>query len=154
MVLHVLPNVLGIMVLLEGTETVPSKPFRNFFPQPQIVSSHPCAEQSPTKNTRWSLCRCLSALLFSGPLSYKPQAHRSPQTLSSLSTVQGVHEAPHQFSTFCVAAGTFSPESKLGTSQGSPYLFVSFQRILSLLAGGHCFENFCFMHFVWFLLLF
>lgn len=39
MFLSVLPNVLGITVLLEGTGTIPSKPPRKFFPQLQIVSS-------------------------------------------------------------------------------------------------------------------
>lgn len=39
MFLSVLPNVLGITVLLEGTGTIPSKPPRKYFPQPQIVSS-------------------------------------------------------------------------------------------------------------------
>ena len=52
------------MVLLEGTGTVSSKPLGKFSPQPQIVSSHTCAEQHCVEYSR---CRDLQILLCRSP---------------------------------------------------------------------------------------
>lgn len=60
----------------------------------------------------------------------------SPQTLSPLLTTQGLHQAPHQYLRFWAAAEKLSLGSKLGSSQESPYLFVT--RLLSLIIGAQC----------------